>query len=147
MHLFIWSYRWSNGVPGGCVRSAQKLDDQLCRCVVPGATAAIAFEPDQDLWTPIKRQRLRGQKSLHSVQLTGLCCIHPPPPLPPLPTELDSSRGLIRGVWYSHLFSGSQEAWRSPSWSLDEVTAPVGSAAERTQQNKWTAGQKNQLAR
>lgn len=66
---------------------------------------------------------------------------------PPRPTMLDSGRGLIRGVWYSHPLSGLQEARRSQSLSLDEVTAPVGSAAERTRQNKWTAGQKNQLAR
>lgn len=62
---------------------------------------------------------------------------------PPHP-ELNS-KGLIRGVWYSRLLSGSQEAQRSQSLSLDEVSAPVGSAAARTQQNKWTAGQ-NQLA-
>lgn len=73
----------------------------------------------------------------------SLLCATPPT----RSTMLDSGRGLIRGVWYSHPLSGLQEVRRSQSLSLDEVTAPVGSAAERTQQNKWTAGQKNQLAR
>lgn len=36
-----------------------------------------------------------------------------------------------RGVWHSHLLADTQEAERSQSLGLDEVTAPVGSAGRK----------------
>ncbi|CAB1424902.1 unnamed protein product [Pleuronectes platessa] len=36
-----------------------------------------------------------------------------------------------RGVWHSHLLADTQEAQRSQSLGLDEVTAPVSSAGRK----------------
>lgn len=53
-----------------------------------------------------------------------------------------------RGVWHSHLLSDTQEAQRSQSLGLDEVTAPVGSAGRKETvkiNGQETGEQKNQL--
>lgn len=51
VRLFTHSYMWSDGLS---VASAEAV--QMC---VPDTVAAVVFESDQDLWTPIKLQRLR----------------------------------------------------------------------------------------